>query len=843
MIPEFRVIVKRGGIEVFRDLNVREQSITVRNVIPGVYDVSIRAVNPRTGKKSNYTKLNNYDFRTAEGESTLLPPTVVVKGTNGLVFDQPDLELTLGFPTANNSKKDKLKDYRVDILTLTGELKATYRFSPNVSKGGDFRFPLAANISIFGTPTRSFKVKAYSRDRVNDISLPVEVTVSNLAPVEQNFIVTNSNVTATLKVLTAKEHDFKGYLVWRGTTSGFVKDENSLVYRGDSNPINVHIPTDDTYYYAIAAFDSFGETGLNISTPDVAITGKSASAISLTAEEAKADAVESKAILADIAKDYKIVQGEKSKLFREWKDIYDEYPAILSQAQTVGVSTTNYTAMYNALASYLTNAPLYMDAMPTSGITWCSDPTTFDLGSATNASVFRGKFSSYYIVRTTILNAVASKAKEAGDNAQTTANSATVTASNAQQIADTAQTTANSASSAAAAAQADATAARTELNEIASDAKITKGEKSRVFLKWKNVYLERADIVAKATAAGVSTTSYTDGYNTLANYLTGSPISIPADPTNAVTEDSWVTNSSTISIVGMNFRMSFATYYSRRQELLNAIAAKAQDTANAANSSAMAANNNANSRMLASATNVLSGSGTVQVGNMTNGVVFSSNGLLGRKNNVTTFSIDTTGTAVFAGSLTGATGWMGDLYIDGGELRNSKIISGVTNGFHVENNTSTSTSIGFGQWTSETPSSGIFHQGFTATTKAVFKDSSTFAKFAMGTYAGEFSGNVYVNGSFTATGNVTAYSDRRLKTNLKQIEGALDKLEQLTGYYFNWKEDGRADLGVIADEMEKVIPEGVFNHETGYQTVDYSRVIPLLIEAIKELRAEVRALK
>lgn len=94
-------------------------------------------------------------------------------------------------------------------------------------------------------------------------------------------------------------------------------------------------------------------------------------------------------------------------------------------------------------------------------------------------------------------------------------------------------------------------------------------------------------------------------------------------------------------------------------------------------------------------------------------------------------------------------------------------------------------------------------------------------------------------GDFTSPGNVTAYSDERLKTNIRTIDNALDKVSQLRGVYFD--KDGKASTGVIAQEIEKVLPEVVLNGE--YKSVAYGNVIGVLIEAIKELKSEIEELK
>jgi hypothetical protein len=96
-------------------------------------------------------------------------------------------------------------------------------------------------------------------------------------------------------------------------------------------------------------------------------------------------------------------------------------------------------------------------------------------------------------------------------------------------------------------------------------------------------------------------------------------------------------------------------------------------------------------------------------------------------------------------------------------------------------------------------------------------------------------------------GTVTASSDENLKTNVKTLENALDKVLNLRGVEFNYKEHGGKSIGFIAQEVEKVIPELVStqNDENDVQlkSVAYQNFVALLVEAIKELKTEIDKLK
>lgn len=113
-------------------------------------------------------------------------------------------------------------------------------------------------------------------------------------------------------------------------------------------------------------------------------------------------------------------------------------------------------------------------------------------------------------------------------------------------------------------------------------------------------------------------------------------------------------------------------------------------------------------------------------------------------------------------------------------------------------------------------------------------------------------------GEIRATNNVTAYysSDERLKTNVRKIQGALESVSKIDGVIYDWNETYLADhgdvdgyfvrqdnSGVIAQQVEKVFPHVVADREDGYKAVRYELLVPLLIEAIKELKAEIEVLK
>jgi len=109
-------------------------------------------------------------------------------------------------------------------------------------------------------------------------------------------------------------------------------------------------------------------------------------------------------------------------------------------------------------------------------------------------------------------------------------------------------------------------------------------------------------------------------------------------------------------------------------------------------------------------------------------------------------------------------------------------------------------------------------------------------------------GSLTVNGSITSTGNITAFysSDERLKDNITPITNALQKVNEIGGYEFDWNNDSEEtghDVGVIAQEIEKVLPEIVVTRDNGYKAVRYEKIVALLIEAVKEQQLQINELK
>lgn len=111
----------------------------------------------------------------------------------------------------------------------------------------------------------------------------------------------------------------------------------------------------------------------------------------------------------------------------------------------------------------------------------------------------------------------------------------------------------------------------------------------------------------------------------------------------------------------------------------------------------------------------------------------------------------------------------------------------------------------------------------------------------VGNYAGLQVGNLYINGTATATTDMVVTSDRRLKSDIKKIEGALDKLIKINGYIYT--HNNQASSGCMAQEVKEVLPEVVRGSEDTVYTLAYGNMAGLIIESIKELKSEIDELK
>jgi hypothetical protein len=150
------------------------------------------------------------------------------------------------------------------------------------------------------------------------------------------------------------------------------------------------------------------------------------------------------------------------------------------------------------------------------------------------------------------------------------------------------------------------------------------------------------------------------------------------------------------------------------------------------------------------------------------------------------------------------------------------------------------------------------HSNPTTSTATLYDQSNVGAtisayRFAVRSYDGTnmLASALFTDTSLTVVGDVVAYgspSDVRLKENIKPIKSALDKVSKLQGVTFDWKKsdsilDIKEDVGFIAQDVQKVMPELVRENKDGMLSMRHQGIAPILLEAIKELKAEIEELK
>lgn len=159
-----------------------------------------------------------------------------------------------------------------------------------------------------------------------------------------------------------------------------------------------------------------------------------------------------------------------------------------------------------------------------------------------------------------------------------------------------------------------------------------------------------------------------------------------------------------------------------------------------------------------------------------------------------------------------------------------------------------------------TTTSGDLSSANVSTTKMTFQPSTgklnllgaqTSNSNSTGTLT--VTGGVGVTGAMYVGGEIVAYaaSDIKLKENISKIDNSLEKLLKISGYQYHWNkiaqemypERTMLDVGVLAQEVKEIIPSAVVEREDGYLAVKYDKLIPLLIEAVKALKAEIEDMK
>ena len=220
-----------------------------------------------------------------------------------------------------------------------------------------------------------------------------------------------------------------------------------------------------------------------------------------------------------------------------------------------------------------------------------------------------------------------------------------------------------------------------------------------------------------------------------------------------------------------------------------------------------------------------------------------------------------TGNAVITGSLTATTGLIspvnGGAYLRGGDDAELWDIN-VTNTVGIygqQDQTVASIKLGSGGGTISGKTGFI---GINTIAPLYILDINSSGSNGARVYSGSLAvGNITPSatvGRIDASNDVVAFStsDIRFKENINPIDNALDKLNKIGGYTFDWKSEEELvslhgfkghDVGVIAQEIESILPEVVTTRDSGYKAVKYEKIVPLLIQAIKEQQEQIKELQ
>jgi hypothetical protein len=141
------------------------------------------------------------------------------------------------------------------------------------------------------------------------------------------------------------------------------------------------------------------------------------------------------------------------------------------------------------------------------------------------------------------------------------------------------------------------------------------------------------------------------------------------------------------------------------------------------------------------------------------------------------------------------------------------------------------------------PGNGKVYLGSAAAAEG-FLDFSTTATINLRTGTGSgILNSTWAGNSLTVQGDITSLSDIRTKENVKTIENALDTVTSMRGVSYNTIGEEPNKVGVIAQEVEEVLPEVVKTDAEGMKSVDYGKMVGVLIEAMKEQQTQIEALK
>jgi predicted phage tail protein len=249
--------------------NVNVPNFTIEDIKPGYYKFWIYARNaanvlsPVYNLEYVFGSSNQPDAPPAAVlDGTLSAPTAVyVKGTTGTTFNTQDCVMVWNDTNLVSSTTPTLMNYRIEIWDSGGAtLKHTYEAYTK-----EFVYTYAMNTADFGTPKRSFQARLYCVDTRGKASSATIVAFNNPAPAQQSVSIISGSDVVSFNFTTTPEADHKGYVIHRSTTAGFTPAPANNIYNGPDSSVMLPATPGTTYYYKVAAYDTFGQDSLNYS--------------------------------------------------------------------------------------------------------------------------------------------------------------------------------------------------------------------------------------------------------------------------------------------------------------------------------------------------------------------------------------------------------------------------------------------------------------------------------------------------------------------------------------------------------------------------------------------------
>jgi len=272
-IPLRYVVRYRIDGGAWQSVETGNRSHVIEPAVTGFYEVEVFTISVQgnVGPSTSGT----YTISTLGGSLSLLyaPTSLQVVG-GGTTFLGNSLDVEWTYPASNIDVLDAtLRDFQVQIVDASGPtvLRTEYRPAVGLGLRQTFSYTMAMNESD-GGPRRNIQVQVRCRDMSGNLSTAASVAFANPAPAAVTGFTTVGSFGSNFLSWNANtEGDLRGYIVWRGTSAGFTPSSVNRVFDGyATSMVDSGLPDGTTYYYKIAAYDSFGRsdagTGLNIVT-------------------------------------------------------------------------------------------------------------------------------------------------------------------------------------------------------------------------------------------------------------------------------------------------------------------------------------------------------------------------------------------------------------------------------------------------------------------------------------------------------------------------------------------------------------------------------------------------